>query len=224
MPRRRPPAAGKCARSCRARFAVELDVAAGLLDEAVDHAEAEAGAGAGRFGGEERLEGAPAHLVRHACSGVGDRDQHVAAGAHLRVHLRIVGVEPRRARSRPSAVPPRGMASRALIARLSSAFCNCAASTTAMCGDPATPRSAVRPLRRGCGAADLRNSATSGPTSVGLRIERLPAAEGEQLRGQLRAVLARRLAPRLTQARAGADLSRMASSISRLPMTTVRGC
>ena len=39
-----------------AGLAVDLDVAAGLLDEAVDHAEPEAGALALGLGGEERLE------------------------------------------------------------------------------------------------------------------------------------------------------------------------
>ena len=74
-------------------LAVELDVAARLLDEAVDHAEAEARPGADRLGGEERLEGLAPHLFRHARPGVGDGDQHIAAGADLGVHLGIVGVE-----------------------------------------------------------------------------------------------------------------------------------
>ena len=45
-----------------ALLAVDLDVAGGLLDEAVDHAEAEAGALAGSLRGEERIE----HLVEDA--------------------------------------------------------------------------------------------------------------------------------------------------------------
>ena len=76
-------------------LAVNLNVPARLLDEAVDHAQAEPGAGAGRLGGEERLERAPAHLFRHARSGVGDRDQDIMPGADIRIRLRIVGVEAR---------------------------------------------------------------------------------------------------------------------------------
>ena len=55
-------------------------MAAGLLDEAVDHAEAEAAAGAGPLGGVERLEGTLADLRRHARAGVGDRQHDIGAG------------------------------------------------------------------------------------------------------------------------------------------------
>ncbi len=51
------------------------DRAARLLDEAVHGAEPEPGAAALRLGGEEGLEGALAHRVRHAAAGVDDVDR-----------------------------------------------------------------------------------------------------------------------------------------------------
>ena len=77
------------------RFAVDLNVPARLLDETIDHAETESGAGACRLGGEERLERAPAHLFRHARSRVGDRNQDIVPGANIRIRLRIVGIKTR---------------------------------------------------------------------------------------------------------------------------------
>src|SRR4051794_7009398 len=54
------------------RRAVDLDAAARLLREAIDHAETEAGALAALLGGEERLEHLVADLRRHAGPSVGD--------------------------------------------------------------------------------------------------------------------------------------------------------
>jgi hypothetical protein len=66
-------------RRALAGFAVDLDVAAGLLDEAVDHGEAKPGALAFGLGGKEWLE----HLLKrgfiHAGTGIGDCKQHVIA-------------------------------------------------------------------------------------------------------------------------------------------------
>ena len=53
------------------------DEAAGLLDDAVDHRQAEAGALADLLGGEERLEDLLQHVRRDAGAGVLDLDQHV---------------------------------------------------------------------------------------------------------------------------------------------------
>ena len=47
-------------------LAVDRDVSAGLLDEAVDLAQSESGALTGRLGGEERVDGARDHVRRHA--------------------------------------------------------------------------------------------------------------------------------------------------------------
>ena len=101
-----------------ARLAVDEDEAAGLLDDAVDGREAEPGAGADLLGREERLEDARQILLGDADAGIGDLDQHIIAGRHDLV---------RRAGSAPSlatlavrmvSVPPPGIASRALTARL----------------------------------------------------------------------------------------------------------
>ncbi len=67
------------------RLAIEGDVAARLLDEAIDLAEAETGAAADILGGEERLEGARHRLLRHARARVTDGDIGVLAGNDLAV-------------------------------------------------------------------------------------------------------------------------------------------
>src|SRR4051812_15830203 len=60
----------KLHRGAPARLAVDLDVAARLLDEAVDLREAEPGALADPLGREERLERAVDDALRHTGSGV----------------------------------------------------------------------------------------------------------------------------------------------------------
>ena len=64
-------------RRARARLAVAEHVPAGLLDDAVDHRQAEARAFADVLGGEERLEYLGPHLGRNAVTGVLHLDQHV---------------------------------------------------------------------------------------------------------------------------------------------------
>ncbi len=66
-----------------ADLAFDRDVAAALLDDAVDHRQAEAGALARPLGGEEGLEDPRQHRRRHAGAGVGDRQHHVGAGRDL---------------------------------------------------------------------------------------------------------------------------------------------
>jgi hypothetical protein len=66
-----------------AQFAIELDMAAGLLHEAIDHAETEAGALADPLGGEEGIEGPRPHLLWHALAAVGDGDEDVVAGRQV---------------------------------------------------------------------------------------------------------------------------------------------
>ena len=61
-------------------FEIDVDVAAGLLDDAVDGGEAEPGPLPHLLGGEERLEDLLLHLRRHAGAGVGDFEEHVVAG------------------------------------------------------------------------------------------------------------------------------------------------
>src|SRR6185437_10165536 len=70
-------------RGAASELAVNLHMAAGLLDEAMDHAEAKAAAGAGAFGGVERLEGAALDFFRHARAGVGHGQHDVLARRDL---------------------------------------------------------------------------------------------------------------------------------------------
>ena len=74
-------------------LAVDLDVPARLLDEAVDHAEAEAGALADLLGREERLEGAVDDLGRHAGRPIGDEQGNVVAGCYLDIVPCVLLVE-----------------------------------------------------------------------------------------------------------------------------------
>ena len=76
-----------------ALFAVDHDVAGRLLDEAVHHAQAQAGALAGPFRGEERIEYLVEHSGRNSGSGIARRDHGVAAGPDVAVHSRIIVVE-----------------------------------------------------------------------------------------------------------------------------------
>src|SRR5207248_11557166 len=66
-------------------LAVELDMAARLLHEAVDHAQAEPAAGAGPLRGVEWLEGALPHLLCHPGAGIRDRQRYVSAGRDLAI-------------------------------------------------------------------------------------------------------------------------------------------
>src|SRR5271154_2097590 len=75
------------------QLAVNLNVPARLLDEAIDHAKTKAGASTRRLRREERFESAPTHLLRHprACIGYGNED--IATGADFWVHLRVVRIK-----------------------------------------------------------------------------------------------------------------------------------
>ena len=64
---------------------IRIDEAAGLLDDAVDGREAEAGALADFLGREERLEDLVDDLRRNAGAGVGHLDQHVVGRRHALV-------------------------------------------------------------------------------------------------------------------------------------------
>src|SRR4029077_13502587 len=59
-----------------ARFAIDLDRAAALLNDAVHRRQSEAGPVAGAFGGEERLEDVSRGLGVHAAAGIADRQLH----------------------------------------------------------------------------------------------------------------------------------------------------
>ena len=73
-------------------LALAEDVAAGLLDDAVDHRQAEAGALADLLGGEERLEDLVAHRCGNAVALVLDFNQHVIGrNQRLLVEARAFG-------------------------------------------------------------------------------------------------------------------------------------
>src|ERR1051326_5614817 len=64
-------------RRAKAPLAVDVDVAAGLLDEAEHHREAEPAALADRLGGEERLENPAENVHRDSGPCIADLDQHI---------------------------------------------------------------------------------------------------------------------------------------------------
>ena len=80
-------------RGAVADLAVDPDMPARLLDEAVDHAQPEARALADFLGGEERLEHLVLHLLGHAGAGVADGKHHIGAGPHVGIGLRVGFVE-----------------------------------------------------------------------------------------------------------------------------------
>ena len=75
--------------------AVDPDMAVRLADEAIHHAEAEAGALAVAFGGEERIEGLGGDLRRHAGAGIVDGDQDIRPRRDVGMQRGIAPVERR---------------------------------------------------------------------------------------------------------------------------------
>ena len=100
--------------------AVDREVAARLLGEAIDHREPEPGSRGPAAWCEERLERPLEHLRGHARAGVGRPRASRSRPARPRI-ARASASRAATLRSRSSARPPSGMASRALITRLSSA-------------------------------------------------------------------------------------------------------
>jgi hypothetical protein len=99
-----------------ALFAPHVDVAAVLLHDAVDHREPETGSAALVLGREERLEDSRLDLAAHPDAVVADGEAEVRSGrgAGMLAHEGLVELDVGRVdRERP----PRGIASRALIAR-----------------------------------------------------------------------------------------------------------
>ena len=118
-------------RRTAALLAADLDAAAGLLDEAEHHAEPEPGALADILGREERIENPVANGLRDAGAGVGDVDDDIVAGALDADGDGLANRRTRRFASTSVSMPPSGIASRALMARSSSAELNCPRSTNA---------------------------------------------------------------------------------------------
>ncbi len=59
-----------------------IDIAAGLLDDAIDRRQPEAGALADLLGREERLEDLFDDVGRNADAGIAHLDQHIVGGRH----------------------------------------------------------------------------------------------------------------------------------------------
>src|ERR1700742_1155796 len=74
-------------------LAVELNVAAGLLDEAVHHAEAKTTARAWPLRGVEGLESAALHLFGHAGAGVGHGEAYVIGRRDIEMLGGIFAIE-----------------------------------------------------------------------------------------------------------------------------------
>ena len=95
----RPRRRGRCPRQIEFRGrslsdpAVDADVAARLLDEAIDHAQAQTAALPHLLRRKERLERPFYDFGRHACSRVGDREQHVLSRRHFLVLLGVILIE-----------------------------------------------------------------------------------------------------------------------------------
>ena len=76
-----------------AHFAVDGDVAAALLDDAVDRGQPEARAFACFFGSEERLEDAGEHVRTHATAGVTDGNADVFSRLCFGSVLAVLGIK-----------------------------------------------------------------------------------------------------------------------------------
>ena len=76
-----------------ADLAVDLHVAARLLDEAVDLRKPKPGAVPDVLGREERIEGFCLHVRRHSASVVGHGQHHILAGQHLGLGRGILFIE-----------------------------------------------------------------------------------------------------------------------------------
>ncbi len=114
-------------RGALSRAAFDAEFAARLLGEAFGHRQAKPGSNADGLGGEKRekrLAGAGKRGGVHADAGVGNTEPHVAPQAQPRPVSRTAG-EDDLARGGKDSRPPCGIASRALVARLTSAVSSC---------------------------------------------------------------------------------------------------
>ena len=185
----------KLHRGARAGLAVDLDVPARLLDEAVHHGEAQAGTLADLLGGEERLEHAVQHLLAHAAAGVGDRDQHILARisppprpAHRPRRGRLLAVS-------IVSVPTPSIASRAFTARFSRALSSWLSSAETR-HSPSASTVSTRMLSPRVRRQQVGHAGDQLVDLDRLRRQRLAAGEGEQPLGQGGGAFRARAAPR----------------------------
>src|SRR5260370_15599763 len=76
-----------------ADLAVDFDVTSGLFDEAIDLAQAKAGAMPRLLGREERVEGLFLHIPRHAGTGIAHGDLNILPNRNIGVLLRVALVD-----------------------------------------------------------------------------------------------------------------------------------
>ena len=103
-------------------FAEDPHMPAGLLHEAVDHAQPEARTLAHGLGREERVEHLLKNIRRHAGAAVADGQHHIEPARHVLDAEPSSSVSTRTFEVSMVRRPPSGIASRALMTRLSSAF------------------------------------------------------------------------------------------------------
>ena len=172
-------------RRALADFGVDIDEAAGLLDDAVDGGEAEPGALADLLGREERLEdlvddvgGMPVPVSVDL-----DPARSPPPACPCRRAARLP--RPSTLAVRTVSLPPSGMASRALTARLTITCSNCETSTlTGQRSRPCTRSSLTfSPISR---RSSMVRSDSASPRSSTCGRKRLPAREGQQLPHQRR--------------------------------------
>ena len=122
-------------RRALAEGAVDRDGTLGLLDEPVDGAQAEAGAATELLGGEEGLEGALLRFgstFRRPRRKCGSRSGRRSAASASSSSARMSSGTAAQYSVRKLSLPPSGIASRALIAMLSSADSSCPGSASAL--------------------------------------------------------------------------------------------
>ena len=198
----------------------------GLLGEAVDHRQPEAGALTHFLGREEGLERRGSALRRLIPQPVSPhRDPNVAAAAMHRAFASPPRYRAQQCRWILDRQLPRrrGIASRALIARFRIAFSSWFGSTSA---SPQIGRHRGLDLDRLAerAAEQLVHAAHELVDVDGFGVERLPARECEQALRQRRRSLARRQAPCRRSLRLGLLGRLPRCSRSRLPTMTAADC
>src|SRR5439155_22996599 len=101
---------------------VDLDVSARLLDEAINLRQAQSGTLADLLSREKGIKGLSQNLLGHSGAVVGDREEYILAGNDFLMIARIGIIERKVLAVSIVNLPPSGMASRALSARLMIAF------------------------------------------------------------------------------------------------------
>jgi hypothetical protein len=170
--------------------AVDADVSAGLLDEAVDHRQPKTGTLADRLGGEEGIERLGDDARRHADAVVAHADPHIIAGAQ-RFLVRGIGLIERRSTGRDG----QRAARRHCVACVDGEVEQCVLELIGIRHrrpDVHVRRDRQRDLFAHCLTQEIFRRRDERVDVHRLRIERLAPREGEQSMGQPRRPLGRR--------------------------------